>query len=356
VEFVAMNTDMQSLENNLAPVKIQLGPKLTRGLGAGANPEIGKIAAEEVKNQIADFLAGTDMAFITAGMGGGTGTGAAPIVASIAKELGILTVGVVTKPFDFEGKKRLNQASIGISELKKHVDTLIVIPNQRLLSVAGNVSLKMAFLMVDNVLLNAVQGVTDIINVPGHINVDFADVKAIMSNQGLALMGTGRKSGEKKAVEAANEAVSSPLLENVKIDGAQAVLINITGSHNMSLSAVNEACQSIAEAAASDANIIFGAVMDERMADDEIKITIFATGFDRTEKQKREIFIGDPFSDRDIPAQKRISKAQYNGSVVDESEKYVAAIGDIGNNQSPQTDERETIPAYVRKQQKNFEK
>ncbi|MCX7944048.1 MAG: cell division protein FtsZ [Deltaproteobacteria bacterium] len=355
VEFVAMNTDIQSLEKNLAPLKIQLGPKLTRGLGAGSNPEIGKNAAEEVKDQISDCLVGADMVFITAGMGGGTGTGAAPVVASIAKEMGILTVGVVTKPFEFEGRRRLNQASNGISELKKFVDTLIVIPNQRLITVAGNVSLKMAFLMVDSVLLNAVQGVTDIINVPGLINVDFADVKAIMSNQGLALMGTGRKSGEKRAVEAAQEAVSSPLLENVKIEGAQGVLINVTGSVNMSLPEVNEACHSITEAAAPDANIIFGAVIDERMPDDEIKITIFATGFDRTEKQKRELFSGEMFVDRDIPAQKRLNRMRNSSIIVDETDKLASVIEDIGNNQNICLNEPTEVPAFIRKKQ-NFEK
>ncbi|MGC8927322.1 MAG: cell division protein FtsZ [Myxococcota bacterium] len=356
VEFVAMNTDVQSLEKNLAPIKVQLGPKLTRGLGAGANPEIGKNAAEEVKNQIADYLSGTDMAFITAGMGGGTGTGAAPIVASIAREMGILTVGVVTKPFEFEGKKRLNQAINGIAELKKYVDTLIVIPNQKLLSVAGNVSFKTAFLMVDNVLLNAVQGVTDIINVPGLVNVDFADVKAIMSNQGLALMGTGRKSGEKRAIEAANEAVSSPLLENVKIDGAQGVLINVTGSVNMRLQEVNEACHSITEAAAPDANIIFGAVIDERMADDEIKITIFATGFDRTEKSKREIFTGALFVDREIPAKNRISRPMDTSPVVDETQKIVTTIESIGGSTSITIEEPRDVPAFIRKRQNSLEK
>lgn len=355
VEFIAMNTDLQSLELNLAPTKIQLGPKLTKGLGAGANPEIGKNAAEEVKDQIAEYLAGTDMAFITAGMGGGTGTGAAPVVASIARELGILTVGVVTKPFDFEGKKRMSQAINGINELRKYVDTLIIIPNQRLLSVAGNVSFKQAFLMVDNVLLNAVQGVTDIINVPGYVNVDFADVKAIMSNQGLALMGTGRKSGERRAIEAANEAVSSPLLENVKIDGAQGVLINVTGSVNMSIAEVHEACQSISEAASPDANIIFGAVIDERMPEDEIKITIFATGFDRTEKARREVFTGELFVDRDIPAQKRISKISSSTAIVDEVEKQTAMLQSLGGRGDVVIEEPRDVPAFLRKQ-KNFEK
>jgi len=349
VDFIAMNTDLQSLEHNLSPVKVQLGPKLTRGLGAGANPEIGKNAAEEVKNQIAEYLDKTDMAFITAGMGGGTGTGAAPVVANVAKEMGILTVGVVTKPFEFEGKKRLNQAINGINELKKYVDTLIVIPNQKLLSVAGNVPFKTAFLMVDNVLLNAVQGVTDIINVPGLINVDFADVKAIMSNQGLALMGTGRKSGEKRAIEAATEAVSSPLLENVKIDGAQGVLINITGSLNIGIQEINEACSSIKEAASPDANIIFGAVIDERMPDDEIKITIFATGFDRSEKVRREVFTSDLFVDRDIPASKRAGKPAYNTAIVDETEKYTSVLESMGEPTQVPIEEQMDIPAFKRR-------
>ncbi len=349
VEFIAMNTDVQSLEKNLSTVKLQLGPKLTRGLGAGANPEVGKNAAEEVKHQKAEYLQGADMAFITAGMGGGTGTGAAPIVASIAKEMGILTVGVVSKPFDFEGKKRLNQALNGINELKKNVDTLIVIPNQKLLSVAGNVSLKSAFLMVDNVLLNAVQGVTDIINVPGLINVDFADVKAIMTNQGRALMGTGRKSGEKRAVEAAYEAVSSPLLEDVKIDGAQGVLINITGSLNMGIQEINEACSQIKDAAAPDANIIFGAVIDERMPDDEIKITIFATGFDRTERNRRDVFTSDLFVDRDVPASKRISKNIGNSTILDETEKYQTALESMSDEPNILIDDPMDVPAFKRR-------
>lgn len=350
VDFIAMNTDLQSLEHNLSPVKLQLGPKLTKGLGAGANPEIGKNAAEEVKNQIAEYLQGADMVFITAGMGGGTGTGAAPIVAGIAKEMGILTVGVVTKPFEFEGRKRLNQAINGIGELKKNVDTLIVIPNQKLLAVAGNVPLKSAFLMVDNILLNAVQGVTDIINVPGLINLDFADVKAIMANQGLALMGTGRKSGEKKAIEAAMEAVSSPLLEDVKIDGAQGVLINITGSLKMGIQEVYDACNSVKEAAAPDANIIFGAVIDERMADDEIKITIFATGFDRAAKSRREVFVNDLFADRDVPANKRLGRTISGANnILDETEKFTTALESMSGSPSILIDDPMDVPAFKRR-------
>jgi cell division protein FtsZ len=350
VDFIAMNTDLQALEHNKAPVKVQLGPKLTRGLGAGANPEIGKNAAEEVKNLIADHLVGADMVFITAGMGGGTGTGAAPVIASVAKEIGILTVGVVTKPFEFEGKRRMSQAINGISELKKYVDTLIVIPNQKLLSVAGKVPLKSAFLLVDNILLNAVQGVTDIINIPGLINVDFADVKAVMSNQGLALMGMGKKSGEKRAIEAVTEAVSSPLLENVKIDGARGVLINFTGPINMDIQEVHEACNSIREAADPDANIIFGAVIDERMAEDEIKVTVFATGFDRSEKARRDTFTNELFVDRDIPASKRVSKATFSTAIVDETEKYTSVLENISEvAPSVPIEEQMDIPAFKRR-------
>ena len=281
VEFVAANTDLQALEANLSPTKIQLGDHLTKGLGAGANPEIGRKSAEESVQLIADTVAGADMVFVTAGMGGGTGTGAAPVIAHIARECGALTVGVVTKPFGFEGKKRSRQAHDGISLLEEAVDTLIVIPNNRLLEVVGhNTSMIEAFKKADEVLLNAVQGISDLMTVPGLINVDFADVRTIMSNQGRALMGSGFSAGKKRACEAAEMAISSPLLEDVSIHGATGILINITGGPDLGLHEVNEASTLIQEAAHEDANIIFGSVIDPTIGD-EVRITVIATGFER---------------------------------------------------------------------------
>ena len=279
VEFLTANTDMQALGASLAPTKVQLGAQLTKGLGAGANPEIGRQAALEDSEVLRDHLAGADMVFITAGMGGGTGTGGAPVVARIAKEIGALTVAVVTKPFQFEGKKRMRQADDGMRDLKEAVDTLIAIPNQRLLAVAGrNTSLLETFKRADDVLLHAVRGISDLITVHGLINLDFADVRTIMAEMGMAMMGAGSASGENRAVEAAHKAIASPLLEDISIHGAKGVLINITGSHNLSLHEVNEAATLIQEEAHEDANIIFGAVIDEQMGD-EIRITVIATGF-----------------------------------------------------------------------------
>jgi cell division protein FtsZ len=279
VDFIAANTDAQALRANLAPVKMQLGEKLTRGLGAGGNPEMGKRAAQEDVERLREYLAEADMIFITAGMGGGTGTGAAPIIAKVAKELGTLTVGVVTKPFVFEGKRRMRQADDGMKELKASVDTLIAIPNQRLLSVAGrNSSILETFKKADDVLLQAVRGISDLITVHGLINLDFADVRAIMSEMGMAMMGAAVAQGENRAVEAAQKAISSPLLEEVSINGARGVLINITGGPDLSLHEVNEAATLVQEEADDDANIIFGAVIDESMGD-EVRITVIATGF-----------------------------------------------------------------------------
>ena len=281
VEFIAANTDCQALEANLAPLKVQLGDAVTRGLGAGANPEVGRKSAEESIEQIRELLSGADMVFVTAGMGGGTGTGAAPVIAKIARECGALTVGVVTKPFLFEGKKRRRQAEDGIALLGEAVDTLITIPNQRLLSVAGqNTTMLDAFRKADEVLLNAVQGISDLINVPGLVNVDFADVRTIMSGMGRALMGTGRSAGDRRALEAAQQAISSPLLEDVSIDGATGILINITGGPDLTLHEVNEASSLIQEAAHEEANIIFGSVIDANVKG-EVRITVIATGFDR---------------------------------------------------------------------------
>jgi cell division protein FtsZ len=284
VEFVVANTDMQALEANMAPHKIQLGNALTKGLGAGANPEIGRRSAEESMQNIADLIAGADMVFVTAGMGGGTGTGAAPVIAQIARDCGALTVGVVTKPFGFEGKKRSRQAVEGIDRLADAVDTLIVIPNNRLLALVGqNTSMVEAFRKADSVLLNAVQGISDLMTVPGLINVDFADVRTIMASMGRALMGTGIGTGKKRATEAAEMAISSPLLEDVNIEGATGILINITGGPDLTLHEVNEASSLIQQAAHEDANIIFGSVIDPNLSE-EVRITVIATGFDRAAK------------------------------------------------------------------------
>ncbi|GAB6932555.1 cell division protein FtsZ [Calditerricola satsumensis] len=283
VEFIAVNTDAQALKLSKAPVRLQIGEKLTRGLGAGANPEIGKKAAEESREMIENALRGADMVFVTAGMGGGTGTGAAPVIAEIARELGALTVGVVTRPFTFEGRKRAAQAESGIAALKEKVDTLIVIPNDRLLEIVDrNTPMLEAFKEADNVLRQGVQGISDLIAVPGLINLDFADVKAIMKERGSALMGIGIASGENRAAEAAKKAICSPLLET-SIDGAKGVLMNITGGTNLSLYEVNEAADIVSSAADPDVNMIFGAVINEDLKD-EIIVTVIATGFDEAKK------------------------------------------------------------------------
>lgn len=279
VDFIVANTDAQALKTSLAPVKIQLGGGFTRGLGAGANPDVGRQAALEDTAAIADALSGADMVFVTAGMGGGTGTGASPIIARIARECGALTVGVVTKPFSFEGRRRMRQASDGIEELKQAVDTLITIPNERLLSIAGrHASIVDAFSLVDDVLRRAVKGISDLITTSGLINVDFADVRTVMCEKGLALMGTGFHKGENRAVLAAQDAISSPLLDNMSIEGARGVLINITGPSTMTLAEVTEAATLIQEVAHEDANIIFGQVIDDSL-DDAVLVTVIATGF-----------------------------------------------------------------------------
>ncbi|PLR84126.1 cell division protein FtsZ [Bacillus canaveralius] len=278
VEFISVNTDAQALNLSKAEVKMQIGTKLTRGLGAGANPEVGKKAAEESKEQIEEVLKGADMVFVTAGMGGGTGTGAAPVIARIARDLGALTVGVVTRPFTFEGRKRANQAGGGIDAMKEAVDTLIVIPNDRLLEMVDkSTPMLEAFRVADNVLRQGVQGISDLIATPGLINLDFADVKTIMSNKGSALMGIGIASGENRAAEAAKKSISSPLLET-SIDGAQGVLMNITGGTNLSLFEVQEAADIVASASDQDVNMIFGSVINENLKD-EIMVTVIATGF-----------------------------------------------------------------------------
>ncbi|HEX4426958.1 MAG TPA: cell division protein FtsZ [Terriglobales bacterium] len=278
IEFVVANTDLQALRMSRAPVKLQLGVKLTNGLGAGANPEVGRKAALEDSDKIIEALEGADMVFVTTGLGGGTGTGAAPIIASLASEMGALTVAVVTKPFAFEGKRRMQQAERGVAELMESVDTTIVIPNEKLLGVAQDAGFFESFRVADDILRQGVQGISDIITIPGIINRDFADVKAIMAHMGYAVMGTATANGARRAIEAAQKAIASPLLEAGAIDGARGILINITGSASLKLAEVQEACSIIQSAADDDANIIFGAVLDEKMKD-SVKITVIATGF-----------------------------------------------------------------------------
>jgi cell division protein FtsZ len=313
VDFIAANTDSQALSGSYADIKIQMGEDLTRGLGAGANPEVGRNAALEAKEHFAEVLEGADMVFITAGMGGGTGTGGAPIIAEVARSLGCLTVGVVTRPFRFEGKRRGRQAAQGIEELKQAVDTLITIPNEKLLEVVSeDTSMLDAFSSVDRVLYNAVQGISDLVVVRGMINVDFADVRAVMQNQGLALMGTGNSTGPKRALEAACEAVASPLLEEVSINGAMGILMNVTGGTDLKLHEVNEAACYIQEQAHEDANIIFGAVVNENLGE-QLSVTVIATGFE----SQSELVTDHPraanmamFEDLDIPT--HIRRTQRN--------------------------------------------
>ncbi len=303
VEFISVNTDLQALEAAKATHRVQIGGRITKGLGAGSDPVLGRNAIEEDRDLVAESLVGADMVFITAGMGGGTGTGASPVVAEIARQNGALTIGVVTKPFDFEGKKRMGQALSGIEELKERVDTLIVIPNQRLLSiVTQETRLTDAFKMADEVLLNATRGISDVINVPGLINLDFADVRTVMSEMGDALMGVGVANGENRAQEAAQRAISSPLLDGISIEGAKGLLVNVTGGADLTLFDVNQAATAITEAAGCDANIIFGAVIDEKLKD-EMRITVIATGFGEREVRKTissEDKVGDLFSSRKL--------------------------------------------------------
>ena len=287
VEFLVFNTDTQALKNSNAETKIQLGEKITKGLGAGANPEIGEQAAEESLDEIREALDGADMVFITAGMGGGTGTGAAPVIADVAKELGLLTVGVVTKPFTFEGRKRAKSAELGINALKGKVDTLVIIPNDRLLSIADKkTSFSQAFEMADDILKQGIQGISDLISVPNLINLDFADVKTIMYDKGIAHMGIGRASGDDRATEAAKLAINSPLLET-SIEGAKSVLLNITAGSDLGIFEVNEAADLIRDCVSEDANIIFGAGIDESLKD-EVKITVIATEFDQYKDDKKD--------------------------------------------------------------------
>ncbi len=281
VEFISVNTDIQALELSKAPRRIQIGRSLTRGRGAGSNPEIGRKAAEEDRDTICQSLDGIDMVFVTAGMGGGTGTGAAPVIAAAAREIGALTLAIVTKPFSFEGRKRMQQAEAGLEELKEHVDAMIIIPNERLISlVEPTTSLIDAFHIVDDVLLKATRGISDLVNVPGIVNLDFADVRAVMNERGDALMGEGRAQGEDRALKAAQEAISSPLLEDVSINGARGILVNITGGQDMTLHDIAGATQAIRDAAGENADVRFGAVIDQEARED-ISVTVIATGFDR---------------------------------------------------------------------------
>ncbi len=321
VEFISVNTDLQALNTCKAPIRLQIGKNLTKGLGAGANPEIGRRAIEEDKDTIFNALKDTDMVFVTAGMGGGTGTGAAPIVAEIAKDLGALTVAIVTKPFQFEGPKRMKRAEEGLAQLKERVDTLIVIPNQRLLSIVSkDTRLNRAFQMADEVLYNATKGISDLISIPGLINLDFADVKTVMSEMGDALMGSAVASGEDRAIEAAQNAIKSPLLEDVSIAGALGLLVNVTGGDDLTLSEVDVAANIIQQAVGEEANIIFGAVIDEQFKD-QIRVTVIATGFSRNGRQSKPAmarrkmdFIHASIDYLDIPTYQRQAAEKDNGN------------------------------------------
>ncbi|MDH4227529.1 MAG: cell division protein FtsZ [Deltaproteobacteria bacterium] len=353
VTFVAANTDSQALNASLADIKVQLGANLTKGLGAGANPEVGRGAALESKELLMDVCRGADMVFITAGMGGGTGTGAAPIVAEAAKECGALVVAVVTKPFAFEGGKKAKQADDGLKRLKDAVDTVITIPNQRLLSVAmRNTSLKEAFKKADEVLLQAVKGISDVITVPGLVNVDFADVRTIMSVTGQALMGSGVANGDSRGVDAAKQAISSPLLEEVSIKGAKGVLINVTGSSNLTLTDMNEASSLIHEEAHPDANIIIGAVIDETMGDN-VRVTVIATGFGAVETGKKAAPASvntRALGNLEVPAiLRREMRAAANGAPVEITRNDVERAVKFGGVYTSDEDVYDT-PAFLRKQ------
>jgi cell division protein FtsZ len=344
VEFLALNTDIQALDQNKAPYRIQLGKNLTKGLGAGGNPEIGRKAIEESKEAVSAALSNSDMVFITAGMGGGTGTGAAPVVAEIAKDLKALTVGIVTRPFEFEGRRRLEKAEQGIEELRKHVDTLIVVPNHKLLSlVPKNMPFDDALGIADEILLFATRGISDVINLPGLINVDFADVEAIMNQSGDAHMGSGIASGENRAHEAAEKAIKSQLIENMSIEGAQGVLINITGGKDLSLNDVSEATTLIHDTVGDDANIIFGAVVDPEM-NGELRVTLIATGFHSKESSRR----GSRDEKRRRPERGPRDIPFFNSYGLEPLEKTMGEIlGSDGDALLSKTDL--DIPAFIRK-------
>jgi cell division protein FtsZ len=362
VEFIAANTDAQAMAANMAPIKLQLGENLTKGLGAGANPEIGRKAALEDVEKIREALKGADMVFITAGLGGGTGTGGAPVIAEVAREMGALTVAIVTKPFYFEGKKRMKQAEEGLANLKMTADALITIPNQRLLSISGkSMTLLEAFKKADEVLYHAAKGISDIIVGHGIINLDFADVRTVMSETGMALMGTGIAMGENRSVEAAQRAISSPLLEDITIEGARGLLINVTGGENMTLSEINEATTLVQKEAHEDANVIWGMVVDKTMKE-EIRVTVIATGFGKKEDKRATQFkkvapisfglreqnrdlphlsFGNKENNRDIPAFMRRGKT---------SERFDELKLDPPSDFSIEDEDRFDIPTFLRKQ------
>lgn len=344
VEFIVANTDKQALEAYSTEHKLHLGVQTTRGLGAGANPEVGEKAASESYEQIISQLKGADMVFVTAGMGGGTGTGAASVVAKAAKEVGALTVGVVTKPFAFEGRKRGKYAEVGIKVLKDHVDTLIVIPNEKLLKVSDrNVALLDTFKRADKVLLQAVKGISDLINVRGLINLDFADVRTIMNNKGMAIMGAGESSGDNRATEAAKQAISSPLLESVSIDGAKGVIINITGGKNLSLHEVHEASLIVTDKAAEDAEIIFGAVVDSKMRD-SVRVTVVATGFESSSHD---------FVDSQVDSFQSFKKEDPNDDTPKTAEEVIQKIM---SEKSDHPDFEKSIKDIVLEKAKNYKK
>jgi len=348
VEFLVANTDVQALGKSRAGIKLQIGSMLTKGLGAGANPDVGRNAAIESRDVLIDSLSGADMVFITAGMGGGTGTGASSVIAEAARETGALTVAVVTKPFAFEGSKKMRQAEEGLERLKDVVDTVITIPNQRLLSVScKNTTLAAAFQMADEVLLQAVKGISDVITVPGLVNVDFADVKTIMSEMGQALMGSGTGVGEQRAQDAARKAISSPLLEDISISGARGVLLNITGSSDLSIHDVNEASSLIHEEAHDDAHIIFGAVIDDTMGD-EVRVTVIATGFGEAEEEAlpvERIPAANVIGNLDVPTVIRHGKLNSAGFNSGE----IKRLGQFGGHNTDDEDIYDT-PTFLRRQ------
>lgn len=363
VEFMAANTDRQALDANMAAEKLQLGTEITKGLGAGADPDVGRLAAEEDVSHIQDLLAGADMVFVTAGMGGGTGTGGAPVIANVAREMGALTVGVVTLPFSFEGRKRTRQAREGIKALQDSVDTLITIPNDRLLNMVGHVTMLDAFRKADEVLLNAVKGISDLITQSGFINVDFADVRTIMREQGKALMGMGFANGERRAMEAANQAISSPLLEDISIEGATGILINITSGPDLTLAEINEAASLIHEKAHEDANIIFGSVIDSNIQG-EVHITVIATGFEGVVESAQSVvretgrrgvqtslaYLSKDSGNRDIPAhvrkQRRLARNQ--DVAAPNGERLGSGVYNSVNRGGEIEHELE-VPAFIRK-------
>ena len=345
VEFISINTDRQQLNVSKANKKIQIGEKLTRGLGAGANPEVGKCSAEESKSEIAEALKGADMVFVTAGMGGGTGTGAAPIVAEVSKEMGILTVGVVTKPFPFEGKRRMMQAESGIEELRQNVDTLIIIPNEKLLQVVEKqTSIMDAFKMSDDVLRQGVQGISDLITIPGLVNLDFADVKTIMLDAGVAHIGIGRASGEHRAQEAARQAIHSPLLET-SIEGAGGVLLNVTGGKDLCLLEISEAADLVQKSVDADANIIFGAVIDEKL-ENEIVITVIATGFTKTAFQdlKLDSIVGEALKNATVSQNTQPTQSSsFSDLCVMSNQSSQSSLSGIGNTSNSISSARTNI-------------